>query len=153
MFRFIALVAILLPALAMAGRVSISACNGGGHMPNWVAIEGCDESSCTIRRNTPVVVSGEVNTITDSETLLVSLHAVILGASIPLTLPPEVQDGCKVVPSGCPLKAGQLVPISAAPVIEVPDLAVGMTFPVELSVTNQDKTIVFCVRTPVTVIA
>ena len=150
MFRYIAVLAIL-PALIM-GEIAFEACRDGGHLPNWVAINDCDTSGCRIVRNEPLHVTGEIFSLTHSEALYVQMNAFILGIEMPLELEPEVADGCQVVPTGCPVTAGQTVRIETTTVVEVPDLAVGLSLPVELSVTNENSERVMCVRTTVTIV-
>lgn len=165
MFKIIAVLAVL-PALLLAGEVSFEACKypdtstpsmksnpvfslgtNGGHLPDWVAIEGCDMTLCNVWSNQPIHVSGEVTTINNSNSLTVTLHAFLAGIGLPLNLPEDVQDGCQV--TSCPVTAGNTVRIQASMAIEAPAAVANMQLPIELAVTNESGARVFCVRTNV----
>lgn len=151
MFRYLAILAIL-PAIIMArdDLVSIRACNGGGHMPTWVAIQGCNTAECRIVKGEPVVVAGEVTTVNDSETLSVSMVAMVLGLELELDLPADVRDGCNVVPNGCPIHAGSTLEINASAVIGLPEINLPQaTIPIEMRVVNNNGERVLCVQTDV----
>lgn len=150
MFQYSVILLAFLPAIILANpdRVTIQACRDGGHLPTWVAIEGCNQSGCTLSRSKPVTVSGEVLTQENSESLVVSMHGYLTETyAIEIALPAEVADGCQVL--NCPLTKGQTVALSTTTLIEIESWAVGFELPIELSAINEQNKRVFCVRTTV----
>lgn len=114
-------------------------------MPDWIAIEGCNETECILWANEPITVSGQVTTWTNSSSLTVAMHAFLGPLSLKLSLPEEVADGCQV--AECPLTAGTTIDILATVNIEAPSADVNLDLPIEMSVTNENNDLVFCVRT------
>lgn len=156
MFRSsIGFIILFLAAVTVrADEITITPCRNGGNMPNFVSVEGCNQEGCTIWDGVPVVVTGQLNTTTISEVLTVRLVAAITEDEtddMVMDLPEEVSDGCRMVPSGCPLVAGQVVDIRVVAALDVPEFARGATLPLEMMVTNERDYRVLCFQTMVTV--
>ena len=115
-----------------------------------MAIEGCDETGCTIYNNEDIILTGEITSLDDAEKLTVALKATMLGINIPMELPEDIEDGCNALIGGCPVGAGETRDIVTSFMVE--STLTNIKPDIELSITNEAGTLVMCVRTTVTLI-
>lgn len=117
-------------------------------MPTWLAIEGCYSYGCIIYNGVPLVMTGELVASYDAKELTTSLRAYIGIIGLDQELPDDIVNGCNSVKGGCPIAQGETRQIEAVFTV---DSALSNISPyIELTIVNEDKTVVMCVRVKVT---
>lgn len=125
--------------------------NGGGPVPNWAAVEGCDYESCTVINGGQIVLSAELPVSVAAKSLTTRLAAKVGILNLRLTLPEHVIDGCNAFDASCPLAVGKTEVIRTAFVVSAPLSNINPT--IEFSLTNEIGATVMCVRTGIKLIS
>lgn len=145
MFKY-ALILALIPALTLA-EITFISCKEGGPLPTSISVAGCDETRCVLYNRVPVQITGLITAHHDSHELTTGLKAFLGIVSLPMELPEDVVDGCKALEGGCPVKAGETRGLSAMFVVD--SEFSGIKADIELSITNEQKQLVMCLRTSI----
>lgn len=159
---------VIIPGVILGDRISFSPCKlqitsdfllwlfnvflgrGGGPVPIWADVEGCDESSCVVTNGSEIMLSAELPVSVGANALTTRLTANVGILNLKMTLPDSVINGCNAFEKGCPIKVGSAEVISTAFVVSA---AISNINPViEFSLTNELGETAMCVRTRIRLI-
>ena len=113
-------------------------------MPNWVSIDGCNQSGCTVRIGAEVRLSAELPVTVPAKTITTRGTASWKIFNQELDLPSHVRDGCNSFSGGCPLKVGTTQTMNTSFVATSPIRNITPT--IEIIMTNESGARVMCLR-------
>lgn len=125
--------------------------NGGGPLPTWAEVEGCNESECVIVNGAEITLSAELPVTTPANQLTTRVAASWLIINQDLALPDHVINGCNSFPRGCPLEVGSTEVLRNSFIVAATVSNISPS--IEFSMTNEAGQTVICVRTSVRLIS
>ena len=125
--------------------------NAGGPLPNWAAVEGCNESECVVVNGSEITLSAELPVVTGANAITTRVSASWSIINTELELPAHVVDGCNSFPNGCPLVTGNTETLTNSFVVTAAFSNITPT--IEFIMTNEAGERVICVRTDIRLIS
>lgn len=150
MLKFVLILAVL-PAVILGDRIAFTACNGGGPLPTWAAVEGCSMDGCTVVNGAEITLSAELPVTVGANSLITTVDARWAIIEDQLELPDHVLDGCNAFESGCPLTVGNTEFITNSFVVAA--RISNITPTIEFAMTNENGEKVICVQTQINLIS
>ncbi|XP_063695699.1 NPC intracellular cholesterol transporter 2-like [Culicoides brevitarsis] len=110
MFKILFVTLVALPAIFAIKDFTKCKGNGGGELPEYVNIQGCDEAPCHFYEGEMLNADAGLTVPHGTKSMKVKLDAYKLGIRIPFDLPEEILDACQFIEGAtCPLKGGESI--------------------------------------------
>ncbi|XP_039453050.1 NPC intracellular cholesterol transporter 2-like [Culex pipiens pallens] len=105
MFRYAVLIALVLPALALAGDVvETRACSDDRPVPREVRVQNCPSTPCELVRGSDANMEMDFTAPFNAATLQTRIVATALGVTAPFELPADRARACDwLIGSQCPI--------------------------------------------------
>ncbi|XP_055697257.1 uncharacterized protein LOC129798244 [Phlebotomus papatasi] len=139
------LLALLLPALAHAGRVTVHVCTNGYSIfnrppvPDWVEIEGCDMNECSIQQGDTLNLRAAFAPSTTHYNLEFYVRVFFTLIQVPIDQPPGLDDACPLIIGGCPIRGGEGERVAEVDMlVDIPNVPVAVTVRAEVSLRDLD---------------
>lgn len=106
-------------------------------MPNWIWVEGCDKTGCSVPNGSTRTLRTGFNSPTTHYRLKGTLRTFLFGIEFEIEQPEELKNLCEHVIGGCPILQGAGERIGEL-TIEAKSPVSGVTVRVEVSVIDAD---------------